>query len=148
MAIVALDTEYAWCAGFFDGEGNVGYRYSNDGVRPYRSPALVLQIAQTDLEVLERFKKAMGVGTIIGPYSHKTENSSDYWVYRANAYSDIQHVILSMWPYLGSVKKLDTLRHVQSYLNDRQFCPKGHNKQGMKRCSKCASDSAYKRWSK
>ena len=62
------ESELAWAAGLFDGEGNAGfYAHSHYGNRTtYR---LVAQMAQKDREVLDRFQAAMGVGNVTGPDS-------------------------------------------------------------------------------
>jgi hypothetical protein len=48
----------AWAAGFFEGEGSV----TRHGTQ------FALQIKNTDLEPLERFRNAVEAGTIYGPY--------------------------------------------------------------------------------
>lgn len=60
---MTTDTERAWAAGFFDGEGNIRCAL-RDGTRAI----LCLQISQIDPFVLERFKLAVGVGAVRGPY--------------------------------------------------------------------------------
>ena len=66
-----LATELAWAAGFFDGEGNCRLRV--DKQRNERRSriygTLVVQIGQTDRDVLDRFHKAVGVGSVCGPYT-------------------------------------------------------------------------------
>lgn len=53
-----MKTEIVWAAGFWDGEGSC---WLSAG-RP------ILSIGQTDTEVLERFRDAVGLGTVRGPY--------------------------------------------------------------------------------
>lgn len=53
--------ELAWAAGLFDGEGSSYYNES--------SRSLQIRISQNyDPEVLERFRAAVGVGKVYGPY--------------------------------------------------------------------------------
>ena len=54
--------EIAWAAGFFDGEGCFSYIQ--------KARYVCLRIGQSELEPLERFREAVGLGKIYGPYSH------------------------------------------------------------------------------
>src|SRR3990167_5406713 len=55
--------EIAWAAGLFEGEGCISVHRSKG-----RRPQPKLNIAMTDLEPMERFAKALGVGNVTGPY--------------------------------------------------------------------------------
>lgn len=50
--------EHAWAAGLFDGKGTV----------MLKAGSARIQVASTDRSVIERFHKAVGVGTVYGPY--------------------------------------------------------------------------------
>ena len=56
--IPGTDLELAWAAGFFDGEGSVGYYINNYANKKCRTWSL--SVTQKDLRPLERFKIAVG----------------------------------------------------------------------------------------
>jgi len=91
------ETELAWCAGFFDGEGYIGYHYTTPIYLQLR-----LEIGQKDKRVLERFRKAVGrTGVSInGP--HKNGRSTRYvlGIHNDNAIK----VFNLLKPYLSEVK--------------------------------------------
>ncbi len=64
------DTERAWAAGFFDGEGNVSQKGR-------------VQISSTERDLLVRFDAAVGgLGHIYGPYQ-QAGNRQPHFSYRA-----------------------------------------------------------------
>lgn len=83
--------EIAWAAGFFDGEGSV---YAT-------GKYLVLAITQADRRPLERFRAAVSLGTVGGPYRLE---KSPYFTYRAGVY-EVQPVIEKLWPLLSEPKR-------------------------------------------
>lgn len=71
----------AWAAGIFEGEGSLSLastgRPLRDGSRR-RTPRM--QIGMTDLDVLEKFHKAVGLrGTIMGPYDRGANKPIYHW---------------------------------------------------------------------
>lgn len=60
-----MSEEYAWFAGFFEGEGNV--RLSRTG----RYASLALDVCQVLREPLERCHKIFPQGALYGPYKRK-----------------------------------------------------------------------------
>lgn len=101
------DTERAWAAGFFDGEGWVGV--SRDK-RPGRRLGLQLSIEQVDPRPLERFKNAVGWSGQVSRRSTK----------RAPARQIIHRIhmgeratlstISALWPYLSGPKREQFIR--------------------------------------
>lgn len=89
-----MNTQYAWSAGFFDGEGWVGRTSKN---------SVAVQVSQAHPEVLEELVKLYG-GKIYGPYKTKTAKKP---IYRWCVYGEEKcYLILEkMWPYLKSVKR-------------------------------------------
>lgn len=103
---MSTETERAWAAGFFDGEGWVGRslvkKITNGNV--YICERVDCGVSQNDPEVLERFLKAVGVGNIGGPYKRKKENQADFWMYRACNRKSIQQIFAEIGPYLSTIK--------------------------------------------
>lgn len=67
-AEVTSETELAWAAGFFEGEGTVS------AARPKRRLRIRAAISQNGgaeaRTLLERFTAAVGVGNVLGPYDY------------------------------------------------------------------------------
>ena len=100
--MVALDThELAWAAGFFDGEGTISFKPNGKGNKGRPD----IQIAQSEVYPLERFKLAVGVGKVYGPYGPYTTQSKPYWLYDAGLPANVQLVIERMWKYLSPTKR-------------------------------------------
>lgn len=111
--MVNLDThELAWAAGFFDGEGCTSGGRKLGGrkgyVRPY--PFVVLQITQTNLDLLERFRAAVAsIGNINGPYDSKSPkrgiNPRPQYQWFAGNWAKSQAVLALLWTYLSEEKR-------------------------------------------
>jgi len=98
-------TELAWAAGFFDGEGSV-FCYDHN-TRGYLYPTVAIRIGQSgSKEVLVRFNKAVkNLGRIHGPYAHSQPGRKKVYALQVNRYDDILQIAECLWPYLSSVKK-------------------------------------------
>lgn len=99
--------ELAWAAGFFDGEGSskpIWYHYkTKKGEKKNPTRNVCLTVCQSNLEPLERFKKAVNdIGRINGPYQYKP-NKRPYWVYSTSCAS-AREVFKLLKPYLSSIK--------------------------------------------
>jgi hypothetical protein len=127
-----MSTELAWAAGFYDGEGSMGFYDSNGKGRWKR---IVLSVTQVDRSPLDRFKLAVGgLGVVDGPFKRKNPNAN--LLHRYNAYSlqDIHVIISAMWPYLCKPKQLQADKAISAYLEysdelytAKQFCNRGHS---------------------
>lgn len=108
----------AWAAGFFDGEGCFWHGVRKSKGSEYRSTET--RMTQADPEVLERFRDALGLGKVYGPYSYgkKRPNWRPQWQYLAHGFHQTQAIIAMLWPWLGSVKReqaRDVLRQVRDH---------------------------------
>jgi hypothetical protein len=96
------ETEIAWAAGFFDGEGNTCV-----------GRALMISIGQVNRSNLERFNEATGeLGSISGPYDRGTKPIFAYRAFSDKAFA----VFRSIAPYVGEEKLDQFLRYAV------QFC--------------------------
>jgi len=97
------ETELAWCAGFFDGEGNIGCFHHRKG-----TVELTLQISQKDRRILDRFRWFMKNNgfysseiAVRGPYFSSHKNGIyKLVIINSNAF----RVFEAMKSYLGEVK--------------------------------------------
>lgn len=111
--------DYAWAAGFHEGEGHVSS--PNSG-------GLVATVSQTNQEPLLKLQRMFG-GSIYGPKNH---GGKDYWVWSLNNAAGTSHYVWSILPWLSEEKAERALSKVERY-HDRQahkrlFCSQGHNK--------------------
>jgi hypothetical protein len=91
-----MKTEYAWCAGFYDGEGSA--EVANRRAQ--------IKAAQVDREPLDRMKSALGgkVYGPYGPYDRSRPNTKPIYVWCAYGPGALT-AMRRMWPYLGNRKK-------------------------------------------
>lgn len=99
------NTELAWCAGFFDGEGTTGVLRAKRDKHKY----LRMGVSQKFPETLERFQNALG-GRI---YKSKTRE-----IYSWNLYSNeaVYYAIQYLWPYLSVHKREQANKAIEEVL--------------------------------
>jgi len=108
--------EIAWAAGFFDGDGWIGiYRPKRAVKYPSQAlPHLQLTFTQADRQVLDRFRNAVGVGKVYGPYGPYKQPRSPMWVYRAE-WLQAQAVAAMLWKFLSPVKRRQTAEALRAH---------------------------------
>lgn len=105
------NSELAWAAGFFDGEGNAR-TYSRKGLN---TTSIRLAVHQIDRQVLDRFRKAVGeVGTINGPYQSPQPNRKPVFQWQVQG-KLAKQVAMLLLPYLSPVKKEQCLTAIAVY---------------------------------
>jgi len=109
--------ELAWAAGFFDAEGSTFV--ASRGHYP------VIGISQSDDDgvpaVLSRFRDAVGgYGHINGPIFLAAGDFKVKWIYRVHGYEMVRAVIAQIWPWLGTVKQVQSASTLLEY---RQWNP-------------------------
>lgn len=140
------EVDYAWAAGFYEGEGTIHLMKSGGSV--------VLAVNQVTLEPLERLVEIFG-GMIYGPHSYNDNQP----IYRWNVYNrqHAQQIILKMWPWLSQRRQEQAWsvfdRH-QDRLDQQNenmlYCRKGlhlksefysESKSGKRWCRACATET-------
>ncbi len=107
---VGSDTERAWAAGFFDGEGYVG---ASRDKRPGRRPCLQLSIEQVDPRPLERFKVAVGWNGEVGKRQARRAPGRQI-VHRIHmGHAATVRTFNAMWPWLSEPKQEQFLRAIK-----------------------------------
>lgn len=104
------DTELAWAAGFFDGEGYVGVRRDK---RPGRRLTLQIGIEQVDPRPLVRFKAAVDwPGNVVARPARRAPNRQI--IHRIiMGHDDVLRTISALWPWLSPPKREQFLRAAQ-----------------------------------
>jgi hypothetical protein len=112
-----IDTEVAWCAGFFDGEGHVSYHRGYPSSSTSRvSPQIYANIPQCsdNIEVLEFFQSVIGFGQIKGPFSMPNSKRTQHKVHYGK--NEIEPLFLILRPYLRKEKTFDFQRALMAYM--------------------------------
>lgn len=104
------ETELAWAAGFFDGEGSVFTRHTarhKGGTtgKDYPLTTVEMSMSQIRIEPIARFLKAVGVGKQAGPYQQKNVKGKPYWRWSTAGRPSAHRVLSILWPYLSLPKQ-------------------------------------------
>jgi hypothetical protein len=94
-------TELAWAAGFFDGEGTV--IKTKNSYRP-QSVHVRLSVPQKGMECLERFRRA------VGGYGYIYARACTIDLYAVARLEHVDIVLNLLWPYLSTPKRNQALR--------------------------------------
>src|ERR1043165_8939624 len=106
-----MDLNLAWCAGFFDGEGNTRYIGR-------KGRSIVMRVEQVNRENLERLQINIG-GDIKGPYNFKSRpNNKPIYFWSVSGAHKCKKAIRLLWPFLGREKKLQFLRAARAYVHE------------------------------
>jgi hypothetical protein len=103
VAFVASETDLAWAAGFFDGEGSTSVLKAQRDKYSY----IRMSVNQKKPECLERFHSIVGFGKIY------RANKRDIYSWDCYKQSDVPQVLEMLWPYLSNVKKEQALRAME-----------------------------------
>lgn len=116
----ATETERAWAAGFFDGEGWASAaRYSRRTGGMTSTPTI--GVGQNGPELLERFLAIVGVGSIKGPYG-----KSGMYAFTAHGLDKVEAVTTVIGPFLGSKKSAQIARVIADAREYRSTHPSRH----------------------
>jgi hypothetical protein len=99
------ETERAWAAGFFDGEGTAGVGSPHSA---YPQPSM--EIPQSSAcgipDSLTRFQVAVGVGSITGPHPPRNPWARlPSYRWGVSGHRKVETVAGILWPWLGSAKR-------------------------------------------
>ena len=113
------ETDRAYIAGLFDGEGCVSYKQYNrkrkHNKKAYPTWQIRLEIAMTDKSVLVWLNEVLGVGTV-GEKRYKTKYTVGWkkqWRWRCS-HRDAFYVCCLIWPW-AHVKLPDIQKIIQHY---------------------------------
>ena len=127
---MAHEVEHAWAAGLFEGEGSVTTQPSGTRGRL----RVRFSLATTDEDVILRFQRVLGCGTVRGPFMKKGALKPQ-WSYYAGRAEHVQHIAAILRPYLGSRRSAKLEECLAAYAaqpprgngqREKTHCPKGH----------------------
>jgi hypothetical protein len=103
--------ELAWAAGFFDGEGNIGF-YQNG-----RYGHLRMAVSQTERTILVRFNRALqNVGRLSGPTKPQGLSRKLSWTLSIYGYEHSQAAVAMLWTWLSKTKREQAKTALGKYL--------------------------------
>lgn len=118
-AIFGEAIDRAWAAGFFDGEGTISVADTASRRGSLRAKQIKASCNQIDAEVLYRFRDAVGVGAVRGPYG-KNRRRRPIYVVTVHGIERVELMYEALWPYLGSVKKEQAITKITEYRTWRE----------------------------
>ncbi|KKN40180.1 hypothetical protein LCGC14_0736120 [marine sediment metagenome] len=103
---MATDTEWAWAAGFFDGEGCIRAAVidSRERVIPVKAHnkgikyTLAIAISNTDKSSLDKFRDIVQQSTVLGPYCRP--NCKPVFYFGLSSHAKVIRILQHMLPYL------------------------------------------------
>jgi hypothetical protein len=124
------ETEVAYIAGLFDGEGSIHYKrgpekkkkHKGKGYRISNSMRLSMEITMTDQSVLLWFHEVLGVGTLTKkPRKGLRKDGTKYLMqYRWRCtFRDAYYVCLLLWPHAHT--KLPKIQQVIDHYSDQKI---------------------------
>ena len=124
------ETEIAYIAGLFDGEGSIHYKrgpekkkkHKGRGYRISNSMRLSMEITMTDQSVLLWVHEVLGVGTLTKkPRKGLRKDGTKYLMqYRWRCtFRDAYHVCCLLWPYAHT--KLGKIQQVIDHYSDQKI---------------------------
>jgi hypothetical protein len=107
---MSVDTERAWAAGFFDGEGSTCCKENGR--------AISMSIQQLDRAVLDRFAAAVdGQAKVYGPYVRR--GGCTYYQLQADGPARVKHISETL-PWLGVVKRGQAMHAIAAFEGSRR----------------------------
>lgn len=89
--------DLAWAAGLYEGEGTVCRARTSR----------FLSLTSTDEDVVLRFREAVGMGQVTGPYGpHPPRGKKVYWTWRVCNFEHRQAVTALLWDWLSPRRKV------------------------------------------
>jgi len=106
------ETERAWAAGFFDGEGSVSRCRSGGSGRYYPS----IHVSQVNPIPLIRFSLAVGLeGCVRGPYIKRSNKCKPVWIFTGRSVPKTLRIAYAIGAYLSAPK-------LEQFLNVTNTC--------------------------
>lgn len=94
---MSRETDIAWAAGLFEGEGCLSSSRRESHLRP----SCVAVMSSTDKDVLERFCAIVGVGKVVSRSQSSKLSKKQAYFWRVGSTVDFFHVCSLFMPYFG-----------------------------------------------
>ena len=158
---MTTESEMAWAAGLFEGEGCIGIIGHGASVGNRIRPWVKLTVQMTDRDVLERFFSIVESGGVSLHHRANRPRHKDCWSWQAGARSDVERILLAFLPWFGErraakarealalikdlriVKKCDFCGdEFEAYRENQRFCSNKHQQASWLAASKASGDRA------
>ena len=126
MPAVFVPTDWAYCAGLYEGEGSISSSVNlsaefNDKRcnRLYigRRRGLILRIQMMDLDALYQFWETVDCGQLNGPIKQTGLGTKDTYLWKCTKFDDIEYIMVHMWPWLSKRRRDQYKSAVFKYLS-------------------------------
>lgn len=97
----------AWAGGFFSGEGSTVIQFRRT---ENKSPRPAISIQHNTKEELNRFKDALGLGKIYGPYTRPEKTRKNYYQFHITGFEKVQATIAMLWLFLSKAKQNQAIK--------------------------------------
>lgn len=97
---MASDTDIAWAAGLFDGEGSTSVLKAQRDKYAY----IRMSVSQKDRRVLDKFQSIIGVGRI---YKANKRPIHSLDIYKQE---DVENTLNLLWPHISELKKEQAIK--------------------------------------
>jgi hypothetical protein len=94
--------QFAWAAGFFDGEGSTISCVNDKGRR------MMISLGQKHPELVHKFRDIVGIGVV--------RLMPKVVMWQAWGYGDTCRCIELLWPYISSIKREQARKAIDDYL--------------------------------
>ncbi len=132
--------ELAWAGGLFEGEGSISVnKQKRETTQHYVT--IYTTLAMTDLDVLERFQRTMGIGNIIGPHGPYGISKKVRYSWSVSGHQQAQYVIALLWPWLAERRREQARASLAAV---RAYVPAYRRYGATQTCAKPACDSRPK----
>ena len=121
--MMVSETDIAYLAGLFDGEGNIQYkqymRQRRNNEKPYPTWSIRMEVSMTDESTVRYLHEVLGVGTV-----NKRKNGrgslgrKQQWRWQCG-FRDAYYVARLFWPY--SHTKLDKIQKIIDHYGDSKI---------------------------
>lgn len=118
---MATETEWAWLAGLFEGEGCISFT---------GRASVTLNLSMTDLDVVTRAHGVAGVGSFMGVVERENRKPLHCW--RVSVAADVRHVLEGIGPWLGERRsgKVDQALARLALVRRPGYCKRDHPMRG------------------
>ena len=114
-------TDIAYLAGLFDGEGNIQYkqymRKRRNNEKAYPTWSIRMEVSMTDESVIRYIHQVLGVGTVSKRPPHKTSMGKKMQYRWRCGFRDAYYVCRLFWPY-SHVKLPQIQKIVDHYIEN------------------------------
>jgi hypothetical protein len=110
-----METEIAWAAGIFEGEGTV-FSHKTRSTDTHRYVRLSLSMADEDIV---RRLNAIVPGKLNGPFKTRKDNHRPMWKWQVDRIDQVQEILRLFWPWLGQRRRSQAALALSEYMESR-----------------------------